>query len=238
MLAGALISIKVAPELAEMGKLCPQEDIIIAKFNKLLARLNSNSAARNASDLAAFAKQEKAIQDWLDIESEYRLASGKAAKSKEGAEYAQGQYEKWNAMLTASKARQDALTKENVAKQADIDEERALIKELLGLIDVLQTSEVMHSNNQAAVLKQFNQKVICAVCLSGCVSELPDLFPRRMRAVFADTPLLKTFALALTHNIHCCSFWSFRTEMVSGWLRQVTTPNLNVSAKNASAIDT
>jgi hypothetical protein len=210
MLASALISIKVAPELAEMGKLCPQQDVIITKFNQLLARLHSNSAARNASDLAAFAREEKAIQDWLNIESEYRLASGKAAKSKEGAAYAQGQYEKWNALLTASKARQEQETKDDVPKQTDIDSERALIKELLGLIGTLQNSEVTKANSQA-ILQQFNQKVIFAPCLLktfACKNCLACTQTRKLR----NTPF--------------CSFSSSnrrpRTEVVSGWLRQVS----------------
>jgi hypothetical protein len=159
MLASALISVQVAPELAETGKLCPQQDLIITKFNQLLARLNSNIVARNASDQTSFAKQEKAIQDWLDIESEYRLAAGKAATSKEGAAYAQGQYEKWNALLTASKKRQGEEIKDAIPKKAEIDTERALIKELLALISTLQNSEVARSNNQA-ILQQFNQKVV------------------------------------------------------------------------------
>jgi hypothetical protein len=157
MLASALVSIQVAPELAETGKLCPKKDIIILKFNQLLERLVSRVAAHNASDLAAYEEQQKAVQDWLDVESTYRSASEKAAKAKEGASFAEAQYEQWNAALTATKERQEKEIKDNIAVKAGNDAERELIKELLGLIDELQSED--SSTDKQAVLQQFRQKV-------------------------------------------------------------------------------
>jgi hypothetical protein len=159
MLASALISIKVAPELAETRKLCPKKDIVIDKFNQLLARLTAQSAASNATDLAAFHEQEAAIQKWLEIEAGYRTAADKAAKAKDGAAFAQGQFEKWKIALAATKERQEKAIKAHISEKAEIESERALIMELLDLIDKLQTQDT--SINHQAVLQQFRQKVSC-----------------------------------------------------------------------------
>ena len=170
MLASSLISIKVAPELAEISKLCPQRDFIIGKFNQLLARLTAHSIARNATDQAAYATQAAAIQEWLDVESVYRSTLDRAAKAREGASFAQGEYENWSAMLTATKKRQDKEFKDYEAEKTEYADERALILELLTLTDILQTEDT--SLNNQAVLKQFHQKVI-RLCL--CYSQLTGL---------------------------------------------------------------
>jgi hypothetical protein len=167
MLASALVSIQVAPELAETGKLCPQKEVIIAKFNQLLERLIAKNAALNASDVGAYEAQEQAVQKWLEIESTYRTASDTAAKAKEGASYAEEQYEKWQAALTATKQRQEKELHDNLAVKADNDAERALILELLRLIDELQ-SEASSVDHQA-ILKQFRQKVSKLDCILPCI---------------------------------------------------------------------
>jgi len=183
MLASALVSIQVAPELAETGKLCPKKDIIILKFNQLLERLVSRVAAHNASDLAAYEEQQKAVQDWLDVESTYRSASEKAAKAKEGASFAEAQYEQWNAALTATKERQEKEIKDNIAVKAGNDAERELIKELLGLIDELQSED--SSTDKQAVLQQFRQKL----------SELKEKAGSRAGLKFAQIQKLTTTQL-------------------------------------------
>ncbi len=202
------MSVTIAPELAQMGKLCPQEEVIMTKFNQLLAKLRSNYEARNASDQAALATEEKAIQDWLNVESEYRLASGKAEKSKEGTGYAQGQYEKWNALLIATKEREAQEAKDHAPKQAEIDEERALIKELLALIEELYSSEVMKTNGQA-ILKQFNQKVGLCTLWFACLS-CHDCLARTTVTYLCDTRFCRSFSSSSRRP---------GTEVVSDWLR-------------------
>ncbi len=152
------MSINVAPELAETTKLCPKKDVIISKFYQLLDRLTSKYAARNASDTAAYEKQAQAVANWLDVESTYRTASDKAAKEKEGASFAEQQYEKWKVALADTKKRQEKEIQDDIASKADNDSERAIIMELLRLIDELQTTEASSVNRQT-ILKQFRQKV-------------------------------------------------------------------------------
>jgi len=126
-----------ATQLAPSSKLCEKKDLIVGKFDQLLAKLTRDDGAMNMTDDMTEKEYEDAMQAWLDTESVYRLAVETHKESKEATSFA--------LKKLAVEMKVHKLTKEKVAevvknypiKKEEIDDERNLILELIKLVEEL-----------------------------------------------------------------------------------------------------
>eukprot|EP00802_Teleaulax_amphioxeia_P006724 Tamp_06729.p2 GENE.Tamp_06729~~Tamp_06729.p2 ORF type:complete len:372 (-),score=125.43 Tamp_06729:1530-2558(-) len=119
------------------SKLCQKKQVLIDKFNALLAKLGVNFEQANHTMSQVRKEWMDAMDAWLDAESAYRLGEQRAKEAREGAKFATDEYEKW---AQANKAARKSLA-ETLARhgkdRADLLNEKALIKEIMRLIGVL-----------------------------------------------------------------------------------------------------
>jgi hypothetical protein len=159
LLSRALVSFAIAPELAEPGKLCPQKDVIVEKFRQLLAKLEAQGRARNATDQAAFGKQNDMQQAWLDAQSACDSAEQRRKDAIAAKEYALKDFDEFSAALQSTVRRRDREAKEFQVEKDSINAEMLVIRELIRLIEEFE-SDNLGSSSREAVLQQFNQKVV------------------------------------------------------------------------------
>ena len=134
--------------------LCGSEDrccrwrVLLARFEAALAAL----LAANTSDVAQEAdlrnESYAARRAWLDAEADYHTASATAASAKDSAGYARRQAEKWRAAYGAGQAGYERLAARLAAEERGVDDERALIREILAMMD----SGQLHGPAAAAAL--------------------------------------------------------------------------------------
>ena len=85
------------PSLAADGgsKLCQKKQMLVDKFDELLRKLGVDVADANAT-MAVYTKEfQDAMTAWLDASAQYRLALEKEREARQGAAYANEEYEKW-----------------------------------------------------------------------------------------------------------------------------------------------
>ena len=80
---------------ASDSKLCAKKDIIIKKFDDLLKKLGAEELALNISLGKMSAEWKAAMEGWLDSESTYRLRIEQAKEARQGAKFAEQEYEKY-----------------------------------------------------------------------------------------------------------------------------------------------
>ena len=80
---------------ASDSKLCAKKDIIIQKFDDLLKKLGAEELALNISLGKMSAEWKAAMEGWLDSESTYRLRIEQAKEARQGAKFAEQEYEKY-----------------------------------------------------------------------------------------------------------------------------------------------
>jgi len=130
-----------ATQLAPSSKLCEKKDLIVGKFDQLLAKLTTDDQRLNMTDDMTEKECEDAMQAWLDTESVYRLAVQTHKESKEATSF--------SLKKLAVEMKVHKLTKEKVAevvknypvKKEEIDGERSLILELIKLVEELTGKE-------------------------------------------------------------------------------------------------
>jgi vacuolar-type H+-ATPase subunit I/STV1 len=117
--------------------LCAKKDVILSKFDELLKKLGAEELALNITNDKVMKEQIDALKAWLDSESDYRLTVQKAKDAKQGSEYAEQQYEKYNtAYNDATKAAQTLRNQNNAERQSLVDEQN-LIQEIMRLVGIL-----------------------------------------------------------------------------------------------------
>jgi len=92
------------PEQSLEGKslLCEKKDVIIEKFDQLLRKLGGEELSANITMGRVSKEWAEAMGAWLNSESEYRLTVEKAKDAKDGAAFAQNEYEKWHGCVPPS----------------------------------------------------------------------------------------------------------------------------------------
>lgn len=80
---------------------------------------------------------ESLLQSWLYSESTYRLTVEKAKDAKEGASFAQNEYEKWNDAHKQAKKDLDVTLARHAQERLSLADERELIKQIMRFIGVL-----------------------------------------------------------------------------------------------------
>jgi hypothetical protein len=117
--------------------LCEKRAKIIALFDTLLAKLGGEELAANITMGKVSDEWKDAMSSWLDSESKYRLTVEQVKEAREGASFAQDEYEKWK--TAHKKAQEDlAATKARHAEERkNLEEERDVIKEIMRYLGVL-----------------------------------------------------------------------------------------------------
>lgn len=124
-------------QLAPSSKLCEKKDLIIGKFDQLLAKLTKDDSRLNITDEMTEKEYDDAMQAWLDTESVYRLAVQTHKESKEAASYALKKLAVEMKVHKLTKERVAEVVKKYPIKKAEIDGERNLILELIKLVEEL-----------------------------------------------------------------------------------------------------
>jgi len=131
------ISATVQKQSLDSPTLCAKKDIILAKFDALLHKLGAEELALNITDHTVQAQKTEALKAWLDSESDYRLTEQKSLDAKEGADYAQQQYEKYNTAYNDASKAADSLRHQNDAERQSLLDEQNLIQEIMRLVGIL-----------------------------------------------------------------------------------------------------
>jgi hypothetical protein len=121
----------------EGSALCKKKQVLMDKFDALLAKLGVNVGKANQTMERVSQAWIDARIAWLDAEAAYRLAMQKAKEAKQGAAFATDEYEKWSqANKAARKSLTETLAQHGTAR-TDLLNEKAIIKEIMRLIGVL-----------------------------------------------------------------------------------------------------
>lgn len=163
----ALVPKDIESQLQETGKLCEKKDVIFAKFNELLKKLGHEDIIRNETDQAAWEAKQAALSSWLDSESSYRLEVEKQKEAEEGAAFARSEYEKWFSTVKKTKERLASMEATYPEEKQSIADERALLKEILRLLGIMEDQPLDDASkaaggykaNDASVLKSLKAKV-------------------------------------------------------------------------------
>jgi len=128
---------KATQQLEGESLLCQKKDLIIQKFDELLKKLGGEELSANITMGRVSKEWKEAMSSWLDSESTYRLTVEKTKEAKEGAGFAQNEYEKWkDANKQAKKDLKITLERHAKERQALADE-RKIIKMIMRYIGVL-----------------------------------------------------------------------------------------------------
>merc|ERR1712205_201609 len=138
----ALVPKDIESQLQETGKLCEKKDVIFAKFNELLKKLGHEEKIRNETDQAAW-------------------------EAEEGAAFARSEYEKWFSTVKKTKERLASMEATYPEEKQSIADERALLKEILRLLGIMEDQPLDDASkaaggykaNDASVLKSLKAKV-------------------------------------------------------------------------------
>ena len=163
----ALVPKDIESQLQETGKLCEKKDVIFAKFNELLKKLGHEEKIRNETDQAAWEAKQAALSSWLDSESSYRLEVEKQKEAEEGAAFARSEYEKWFSTVKKTKERLASMEATYPEEKQSIADERALLKEILRLLGIMEDQPLDDASKaaggykakDASVLKSLKAKV-------------------------------------------------------------------------------
>uniref|UniRef100_A0A7S0H891 Uncharacterized protein n=1 Tax=Hanusia phi TaxID=3032 RepID=A0A7S0H891_9CRYP len=180
------------------SKVCEKKDEIIGKLSSLLEKLTADAIARNLTDAKSFEEKKESLQAWLEEESSFRLEAEKAKEAEQGASYARVQYEKWKASYQDAKQRVEQLEKSYPKELASIAAERALIKEIIVLLDTFESqptdqakqtgksNTLMQIKAKLSKLQQWAQQSNSAVKIQGIKSLEQKL------ASFTETSAVRT----------------------------------------------
>jgi hypothetical protein len=136
MLVGTLRS-RVQMLGASDSKLCAKKDIIIQKFDDLLKKLGAEELALNISLGKMSAEWKAAMEGWLDSESTYRLRIEQAKEARQGAKFAEQEYEKYREAQKEAKNNYEVGLEKHNKEREELDGERELIKMIMRYIGVL-----------------------------------------------------------------------------------------------------
>jgi len=127
------------PEQSLEGKslLCEKKDVIIEKFDQLLRKLGGEELSANITMGRVSKEWAEAMGAWLNSESEYRLTVEKAKDAKDGAAFAQNEYEKWHDANKQAKKDLEATLKRHAIERQSLSDEREIIKMIMRYIGVL-----------------------------------------------------------------------------------------------------
>merc|ERR1712216_688867 len=138
----ALVPKDIESQLQGTGKLCEKKDVIFAKFNELLKKLGHEEKIRNETDQEAW-------------------------EAKQGAAFARSEYEKWFSTVKKTKERLASMEATYPEEKQSIADERALLKEILRLLGIMEDQPLDDASkaaggykaNDASVLKSLKAKV-------------------------------------------------------------------------------
>ena len=117
--------------------LCEKRAKIIALFDTLLAKLGGEELAANITMGKVTDEWKDAMSSWLDSESKYRLTVEQVKEAREGASFAQDEYEKWKTAYKRAQEDLDATLARHAEERQNLLDERELIKEIMRMIGVL-----------------------------------------------------------------------------------------------------
>jgi hypothetical protein len=119
------------------SKLCKKKQVLIDKFDELLAKLGVNVKNANAT-MALYTKEfQDAMTAWLDANAKYRLALDQASEASKGAAFATDEYEKWMQTNKQAKKSLAEQTARHALQRTALLNEKELIRAIMRLIGVL-----------------------------------------------------------------------------------------------------
>jgi hypothetical protein len=136
--------------LADTGKLCAKREIIIQKFDELLARLMQSQKLMDDTLDSLKSQFEAAKKAWLDCTAGYILAETKANDAKKGEALAKDKFEKWKNVVTLAIGNLYTIEQEYNKDYDDILAERAMILEIMRLIGVLEELPLEFKRDETA----------------------------------------------------------------------------------------
>ena len=117
--------------------LCEKKDLIINKFKTLLRKLGGEELSLNISQGKMGKEWHAAMEQWLDTESTYRIRIEHAKEAKDGANFAEQEYEKYRQATKEAQSNYDYGLKKHDLERTEMDDERELIKSIMRYIGVL-----------------------------------------------------------------------------------------------------
>eukprot|EP00960_Hanusia_phi_P067348 766607-Hanusia_phi.AAC.5 len=124
-------------QLASDSQLCKKADIIISKFDQLLAKLLAEETQVNQTMAKVQQEYSDIKSTWLDSESKYRLTKQKEKEADEGAKYARREYDKWDTAHTQAVSDLTQTSTSNAAEKSGLESEKQLILEIMKMVGVV-----------------------------------------------------------------------------------------------------
>ncbi|EKX44423.1 hypothetical protein GUITHDRAFT_139678 [Guillardia theta CCMP2712] len=124
-------------ELEGESSLCTKQDVIIQKLDQLLKKLGGEELSLNITLGKVQEEWKDALDSWLSAEANYRLRVEQKKEADEGMKYAQDQYEKYRTADKEAVAHYQHMAEKHAQERQGLDDEEALIREIMRMIGVL-----------------------------------------------------------------------------------------------------
>jgi hypothetical protein len=126
--------------LSSKGKVCSNKDFILTKLQELLSNLQTFESEGSAKVVLRESQADAAKSSWLDAEGQYSVE--KAALDQDDANLAADlkKVSTLQDLVGLNKVRLAKVKANNTEELSEIDDEEAIIKELMGYISDLSAS--------------------------------------------------------------------------------------------------